>query len=146
MIDEEDDEDILEKGISLKSVLKNLLIMFLIILGAMIIYLGTGTDQITNFMVGFMLICVASTLIQVQKQPPEPIRQTLTILICGLCNLTKVRNYEAGDFVFKKVEKCEKCNNSMQVKQIYSVRLKQPTEENKPKSEEKKEETSPIAK
>lgn len=109
--------------------------MFLIILGAMIIYFGTGTDQITNFMIGFMLICVASTLIQIQKQAPEPIRQTLTILICKLCNITKVRNYEAGDFVFREVERCDKCNNSMEVKQIYSVRLKQHTEENKPKED-----------
>jgi len=139
MIDEEDDEEILNKGISFKSVLKNLFIMFLIILGAMIIYFGSGTDQVTNFIIGFMLICVASTLIQVQKQPPEPIRQTLTILLCNLCNLTKVRNYEAGDFVFKKGDLCNKCNKAMEVKQIYSVRLKKPTEENKPGKQETSE-------
>jgi hypothetical protein len=77
-----------------------------------------------------MLICFGATLIQMQKKPTEPIRQTLTILICKLCGLTKVRNYEKGDFVFMKIDKCDKCDDMMEVKQIYSVRLKKPTESN----------------
>ena len=38
--DEDDDEEILKKGITLKSVLKNLLIIFLIMVGAYFMYLG----------------------------------------------------------------------------------------------------------
>jgi len=131
MIEEEDDEEILKKGITFKSVLKNILFIFLIILGALFIYLNIGPDQISSWSIGFILICFGATLIQVQKSPPEPIRQTLTILICNLCSITKVRNYEKGDFVFKKRDKCNKCDDLMEVKQIYSVRLKRPTESNK---------------
>jgi len=138
MIEEEDDEEILKKGITFKSVLKNILLIFLIILGALFIYIDLGLDQISRWSIGFMLICFGATLIQMQKSPPEPIRQTLTILICNLCNLTKVRNYEKGDFVFKKKDKCEKCNDLMEVKQIYSVRLKRPTESNKDKESKPK--------
>jgi hypothetical protein len=139
MIEEEDDEDILKKGITFKSVLKNILFLLLIIVGILLIYLNIGLDQVTSWSIGFMLICFGATLIQVQKAPPEPIRQTLTILICKLCGLTKVRNYEKGDFVFKKVDKCGKCEDSMEIKQIYSVRLKSPTE--KTKTQEGKKES-----
>jgi len=131
MIEEEDDEEILKKGITFKSVLKNILFIFLIILGALFIYLNLGPDQISSWSIGFILICFGATLIQVQKSPPEPIRQTLTILICNLCGITKVRNYEKGDFVFKKRDKCNKCDDLMEIKQIYSVRLKRPTESKK---------------
>ena len=131
MIEEEDDEEILKKKTTLKSILKNLLLVLLIILGALFIYLGLGPDQISSWSIGFMLICVGSTLIQVQKNPSEPIRQTLTILTCKSCGLTKVRNYDKGDFVFKKKDKCDKCDDFMEIKQIYSVRLKKATEPSK---------------
>ncbi|MFX1343462.1 MAG: hypothetical protein ACFFAI_00025 [Promethearchaeota archaeon] len=138
MIEEEDDEDILKKGITFKSILKNLLSIFLIVLGAIFIYTGILPDEVSGWTIGFMLICVGATLIQMQKRPTEPIRQTLTILICNLCGLTKVRNYEKGDFVFKKLDKCTKCDDLMEVKQIYSVRLKKPTESSKTAETSKK--------
>ena len=141
MIDEEnDDEEILKKGITLKSALKNLLVIFLILFGAMFIYFGFGPDQWSNLFIGFFLICIGTTLMQVQKQPGEPIRQTLTILVCSLCGLTKVRNYEQGDFVFENRDDCDKCNKSMEIKQIYSVKLKKPTEPNKKKDSPKPKE------
>ncbi|MFW9877375.1 MAG: hypothetical protein ACFFG0_30160 [Candidatus Thorarchaeota archaeon] len=131
MIEEEDDEDILKKRVTFKSVLKNLLSIFLIILGFLFIYTGILPDEVSGWTMGFMLICLGATLIQMQKSPSEPIRQTLTILICNLCGLTKVRNYEKGDFIFRKIDKCTKCDDMMEVKQIYSVRLKKPTESSK---------------
>ena len=137
MSEEEDGEEILKRGITLKSVLKNILLILLIVLGFLFIYYGFAPDQVSNWTIGFMLICVGATLIQFQKSPPEPIRQTLTILICKLCGLTIVRNYEKGDFVFKRIDKCEKCEDIMEIKQIYSVKLKSPTEKSKPKEVKK---------
>jgi len=143
MIDEEDDdEDILKKGFTLKSALKNLVVIFFILMGAMFIYFGYGPDQWSNLFIGFFLICIGTTIMQVQKQTPDPIRQTLTIIICGLCGLTKVRNYEQGDFVFQKTDACNKCNKPMEIKQIYSVKLKKPTEPNKADEDKKKEQKS----
>ena len=138
MIEEEDDEDILKKGITFKSALKNILLLLLIVVGAMFMYLDLGPDSVSSWTIGFMLICFGATLIQFHKSPPEPIRQTLTILICKLCGFTKVRNYEKGDFVFKRLEKCDKCEDLMEINDIYSVRLKSPTEKTK-ESESKKE-------
>ncbi|MFW9990108.1 MAG: hypothetical protein ACFFC3_15800 [Candidatus Odinarchaeota archaeon] len=140
MIEEEDDEDVLKKGITLKSILKNLLLILLIVVGALFLYIDIGLDQVSKWTVGFMLICIGATLIQFQKSPSEPIRQTLTILICKLCGLTKVRNYEKGDFVFKRMDKCDKCNDLMEIKDIYSVKLKSSIE--KSKKEEGNKDTS----
>ena len=137
MIDDEDEDEILNKSVSLKKVLKNILLILLIGVGALFIYLG-GENQMTNFMIGFSLICLGTSLIQIQKQKTEPIRQTLTILACNLCNITNVRHYEHGDYVFKEIGSCDKCNESMRIKQIYNVKLKKPTIQIK-KPDEKKE-------
>ena len=146
MIDDEDDEDILKKKLTWKSILKNLFVIVAIIFGAFLIYSGSTPQTSYNTYIGFMLICTASMLVQVQKPPPEPIRQTLSILACRICGLVKVRNYQDGDYVFRETGTCSQCNKSMEITQIYSVRLKRPTEETK--KEEKKpvliDKTSPL--
>jgi hypothetical protein len=129
MIEEEDDEDILKKKVSWKKILKNLLFIVIIVVGALFIYIGITPDQMTNFVIGFTLICLGASLIQLQRRTKEPIRQTLTILKCNRCDLIKVRNYEPGDFVFKRTGSCDNCNQSMEIHQIYSVKLKKPTAE-----------------
>jgi len=141
MIDDEDEDEILKKGVSLKSVLKNLLLILLIIIGALFIYLASGTNQVTNWFIGFSLICLGSTLIQIQKRQSEPIMQTLSILKCNVCGITKVRNYQHGDYVFREIETCNDCDEAMLIDQIYSVKLKKPAvakKEEKVKSKTKK--------
>lgn len=141
MIDDEDEDEILKKEVSLKSVLKNLLLILLIIIGALFIYLASGTNQMTNWFIGFSFICLGSTLIQIQKRQSEPITQTLSILKCNVCGITKVRNFQHGDYVFREVETCNDCNESMLIDQIYGVKLKKPTvakKEEKLKSKAKK--------
>ncbi|MFW9946160.1 MAG: hypothetical protein ACFFDX_04955 [Candidatus Odinarchaeota archaeon] len=128
MIDDEDeDEEILKKGTSLKSALKTILMILLIIIGALFVYLAGTTNQITNWFIGFSFICLGSTILQIQKRSTEPTMQTLSILKCNICGLTKVRNYQHGDYVFREIEPCNDCNESMIIDQIYSVKLKKPT-------------------
>ncbi|MBY9018082.1 MAG: hypothetical protein KGD66_04540 [Candidatus Lokiarchaeota archaeon] len=143
MIDEEDDDEILTKGVSLKKVLKNVVLIGLIIVGALFIYMG-GTDQMTNFFIGFSLICIGSTLIQIQKKEEEPTRQTLSILKCEKCEVTKVRNYETGDFVFKSIDSCENCDDTMKINQIYSVKLKKSTAKKQTKETKLKDKKQAI--
>ena len=135
MIDEEDDEEILNKKRSLKKIVKNLLLMGLILIGVLFMYIG-GADQVFNMVIGFTFICLGTTLFQMRKIPKDPIRQTLTILKCKSCGAIKVRNYENGDFVFKSMGSCDKCNSSMEIHQIYSVKLKK-----SPKKDDKLEES-----
>ena len=138
--DEDNEEEILKKGITFKSALKNIFIIIIIMLGAYFMYLGFSPNQWFYIIIGISLLCIGTTIMQVQKELPEPLRQTLTILSCVLCGLIKVRNYEAGDFIFNKTsENCDKCNNGkFEIKQIYSVKLKKPTIETKKKEEPKK--------
>ena len=123
MIDEEDDEDILKKKRSLKKILKNLVLMGLIGIGVLIMNIG-GPEPTLNIVIGFTFICLGTTIIQMKKGPSDPVRQTLTILKCKSCGAIKVRNYESGDFIFKSAGICDKCNESMEINQIYSVKLK----------------------
>ncbi|MBD3198038.1 MAG: hypothetical protein GF317_23510 [Candidatus Lokiarchaeota archaeon] len=127
MIEEENDEDVLEKSTSWKKVLKHIAVVALLILGVLFIYGGIGPDQVSNFFIGFMLICFATTLLQVQKEPEEPYKQTLSILNCQKCDMKKVRHYEDRDYVYKIIEDCDECEGKMQITQIYSVKLKKPT-------------------
>ena len=130
MIDEEDDEEILKKKLSWKSVLKNLVLIVLIGIGVMFMYIGEP-DPTVNLMIGFFFICLATSILQMKKSPKDPLRQTLTILKCNSCGAIKVRNYENGDFIFKSTEVCTKCNKLMQINQIYSVKLKKAKDKNK---------------
>ncbi len=123
MIDEEDDEDILKKKRSLKKILKNVVLMGVIAIGVLLMYIG-GPDPTMNLTIGFTFICLGATIIQMKKSPKDPVRQTLTILKCKSCGTIKVRNYESGDFIFKSAGICDKCNESMEINQIYSVKLK----------------------
>jgi len=123
MIDEEDDEDILKKKRSLKSILKNLVLMGFIAIGVLLLYIG-GPDPTINLILGFTFICLGTTIFQMRKGKSDPVRQTLTILKCKNCGAIKVRNYESGDFIFKSAGICDMCKESMEITQIYSVKLK----------------------
>ena len=133
--DEDNEEEILKKGITFKSALKNIFIIIIIMLGAYFMYLGFSPNQWFYIIIGISLLCIGTTIMQVQKELPEPLRQTLTILSCILCGLIKVRNYETGDFIFNKTsESCDKCSGGkFEIKQIYSVKLKKPTIETRKK-------------
>jgi hypothetical protein len=126
LIDDEDDDEILKKGITIKSVFKNAMIVLFIILGAIFVYVGFALDQIAIIFAGFVTICIGATLIQIRKPEREPVRQTLTILKCESCGITKVRHFEEGDYIFEKKDPCDKCNDVLEVKQIYSIKFKDP--------------------
>lgn len=127
MIEEEEDEDVLERDISWKKVLKHIVVVALLILGVVIIYGGIGPDQITNFFMGFTLVCIATSILQFPQKEEEPLKQTLTILKCNKCDLTQVRHYEDGDYVYKINGSCDECAGTMYISKIYSVKLKKPT-------------------
>lgn len=130
MIDEEDDEEILKKKRSLKSVLKSLVLIGLIGIGVLFIYLGYP-DPTVSLIIGFFCICLATSILQMKKESKDPVRQTLTILKCNSCGAVKVRNYESGDFIFKSTDACDECDGYMQINQIYSVKLKKTKDKSK---------------
>jgi len=43
----------------------------------------------------------------------------ITTIECRKCGLKSVREFQRGDFVFKEVEPCQKCNDKMLITAIY---------------------------
>jgi len=43
----------------------------------------------------------------------------VTTIECRKCGLKSVREFQRGDFVFKEVEPCQKCNDKMLITAIY---------------------------
>lgn len=42
-----------------------------------------------------------------------------TIVECGKCGFRNVREFQRGDYIFKEVELCQKCNQNMLITAIY---------------------------
>lgn len=43
----------------------------------------------------------------------------VTVAECSKCDFKSLRKFERGDYVFKQLEKCPKCSNSMTITSIY---------------------------
>jgi ssDNA-binding Zn-finger/Zn-ribbon topoisomerase 1 len=44
-----------------------------------------------------------------------------TTILCEKCGLKNVRDFQRGDYIFKEVEPCPKCNENMVITSIYRV-------------------------
>jgi len=44
-----------------------------------------------------------------------------TTILCEKCGLKNVRDFKRGDYIFKEVESCPKCNEKMIISSIYRV-------------------------
>lgn len=42
-----------------------------------------------------------------------------TTILCEKCGLKNVRDFQRGDYIFKEVEPCPKCNEKMSISSIY---------------------------
>jgi hypothetical protein len=45
--------------------------------------------------------------------------KVMTTVECRKCNIKTVREFKRGDFVFKDLEPCQKCNDNMVITAIY---------------------------
>ena len=55
-----------------------------------------------------------------QKLPPK----VTTTIECKKCDFKNLRQFEKGDYVFKSVENCAKCNEQMLISAIYAEETK----------------------
>jgi len=124
LIDEDLDEDILNKKKSLKQILKTIFTISLIIIGVIILSIGNYFGITALFWGGLFIMCMASCLINIRTSPKEPLTQTLSVVRCEKCNYTKVQDFRQGDFVFKITGDCNKCDGALKIQEIYTVKLK----------------------
>jgi len=116
----------LKSKISWKSVLKNLMAIILAIIAFILINLGRINREYlsTAFIIGIFLMCIASSLILSESKEEKKIQQTLSLLKCSKCDIKIYKDYEDGDYVYKKSGKCIKCGSDLIITQIHSVNLK----------------------
>ncbi|MBX5326766.1 MAG: hypothetical protein ACQXXH_06005 [Candidatus Bathyarchaeia archaeon] len=57
------------------------------------------------------------------------IQPVITTISCQKCGFKNVREFERGDFVFKEVGPCPKCNDKLLVSAIYREIKEKPKEE-----------------
>jgi len=145
LIDEDEDEyaEYLTKNRKkqVKAALKGIVIVVLFVLSYYLIQLGfAGGDQGTSYtMLGFVLLCILSSLMAITPAKKKAKRQTLTILGCTdpKCLGKRVRDYQDGDFIYKEEGKCSVCNGAQRIEEIYSVKLKAKEGEQSPREKKK---------
>jgi Na+/melibiose symporter-like transporter len=82
-----------------------------------------------QYVAGYLLIMgaigialSAYVLLQVRKRAARIRIETPTItttIECKKCGFKSTRDFQRGDYVFKKVEPCQKCNDMMTITAIY---------------------------
>jgi hypothetical protein len=73
--------------------------------------------------IGFIAMAIAAyTLFQSRRHAVSmkivP-AQVMTTIECTKCGFKSVREFQRGDFVFKELEKCQKCDDKMMITAIY---------------------------
>jgi len=71
-------------------------------------------------LIGIML--AVSSLTQIRRRIsilPRIGAKVLTVALCDKCNFKVIRNFATGDYVFKESGKCQQCNETMHISQIY---------------------------
>lgn len=58
---------------------------------------------------------------RISKKPPS---RVLTTIECKKCGFKNLRMFEKGDFIFKSLGNCKKCDEPMLVTAIYSEKRK----------------------
>ncbi|MHA1821366.1 MAG: hypothetical protein ACTSVC_12900 [Promethearchaeota archaeon] len=126
MIEDEDKdvEELLKHKISWKSVLKTIVIFILMLISYFLIQFAGKSGGGSNWSIlGFTLLCIASSLMVPEKKEEKLVRQTLSNLKCEQCGKVLIRDYKEGDYIFKRVGKCPECKGTMYVSEIYSVKI-----------------------
>ena len=77
------------------------------------------------FLVGFLGVALSTYVLfqtrrRIQKLKIE-IPPITTTIECEKCGFKSVRDFKRGDFVYKEVETCQKCNENMLITAIYRV-------------------------
>ena len=50
---------------------------------------------------------------------PSGTQRVISTIICKKCGFKNIRDFQLGDYIFKEVEPCPKCNDKMVIASIY---------------------------
>ena len=86
---------------------------------------STGQELVAGYLllIGFLAAALSTyVLFQTRKRMMRLRIKSLpvtTTIECGKCGFKNVREFKRGDYIFKEVEPCQKCNVNMLITAIY---------------------------
>lgn len=100
-----------------------LLSLFSIFLGLDYYINGNPDSGSTYMLLGATTLALSSyVLFQTRRKLLKLALKTqpiTTTIICEKCGLKNVRDFQRGDYIFKEMEPCPKCNEKMVITSIY---------------------------
>ena len=85
----------------------------------------TGNSMVAGYLlvIGFIAMGLSVyVLFQSRKRAASMKIETpkvMTTIECRKCNIKNIREFKRGDYVFKDLEPCQKCNDNMIITAIY---------------------------
>lgn len=109
------------------SVLLIMLVLVVVCLIAIIVAVDMFTENqlLSEYLLLFglaALVAAGYALIQIRRRVMKlkiELPPVTTTIECKKCGFKTVRTFERGDYVFKEVDKCQKCNDKMLITAIY---------------------------
>ena len=106
-----------------------ILVIFILSLSALyiafenIINQSDLTSSYSFLAVGFFgLALLRYMLVQTRSKPMRAIlerQQVITTLECPKCDFKNIRDFQRGDYIFKEMGPCQKCDETMKITAIY---------------------------
>ena len=102
-----------------------LIILAMSLYQVIVLYIENGTVDIlsTIFSIGAISIAVYM-LLQIRRKPLRigfKAMKVLTTIQCSNCDFKDIREFHQGDYIFKEIQSCPKCNNKAIVSSIYRM-------------------------
>ncbi len=82
----------------------------------------TESFYYSTFIGAMGIMLAASSLIQIRRRITAAAKanlKTLTVVLCDKCGFKMIRNFAVGDFVYREVGKCQQCESTAYISQIY---------------------------
>ncbi|MDI9619738.1 MAG: hypothetical protein QFX33_02850 [Candidatus Nezhaarchaeota archaeon] len=85
----------------------------------------TGLDMLMQYLlIMLLLLFVVSMFLSLTRRRAEAFAKavrTVTVLRCENCDYKEEREFQVGDYVFKRIGECIKCKGGLYISMIYGV-------------------------
>jgi hypothetical protein len=84
-----------------------------------------GNDVVAGYLlvIGFIAMAVATYVLFQSRKRVASMKieapKVMTTVECRKCGFKSVREFQRGDFVFKELDACQKCDDKMMITAIY---------------------------
>ncbi len=90
---------------------------------AVAIYSPTSWEWIYMLVLGLISVTLATYVLMQSRRHVTTMKiaapQVMTTIECKKCNTKEVREFQRGDYVYKELEKCQKCEDTKMITAIY---------------------------